>query len=65
MSQQLAESLATLDQLSKAQPDLDKTQDVLGTLLGEKFKLENKVIKIAWTSKAIQSNCKMKNFRKK
>ena len=43
MSQQLKESLSTLDQLSEAQPGVDKTQDVLGTLLAEKFKLENKV----------------------
>lgn len=44
LSQQLTESLATLDQLSQAPPDLNKTQDVLGTLLAEKFKLENKVM---------------------
>ena len=44
MSQQLAESLTTLDQLAQAQPDHNKTQDVLGTLLAEKFKLENKVV---------------------
>jgi len=46
LSQQLIESLSTLDQLSEAQPDVNKTQDVLGTLLAEKFKLENKVQKL-------------------
>ena len=38
------ESLSTLDQLSEAQPHPNKTQDVLGTLLADKFKLENKVM---------------------
>ena len=54
LSQQLIKSLATLDQLSEAQPDVDKTlktQDVLGTLLAEKFKLENKVIKTVTLSR--------------
>lgn len=40
----MTESLATLDKLAQAQPDHNKTQDVLGTLLAEKFKLENKVM---------------------
>jgi len=46
LRQQLTESLATLDKLAQAQPDHNKTQDVLGTLLAEKFKLENKVQKL-------------------
>ena len=45
LSQQLKESLAKLDELSQAQPDLNTTQDVLGKVLAEKFNLEKKVRK--------------------
>lgn len=43
LSQQLRETLAKLDELSQAEPDLNKTQDLLGTVLAEKFNLEKKV----------------------
>lgn len=45
LSQQLKESLAKLDELSQAQPDLNTTQEVLGKVLAEKFNLEKKVMK--------------------
>lgn len=46
LSQQLKESLDTLNQLSHVsskEPDLHKSQDVLGKLLAEKFNLEDQV----------------------
>ena len=43
LSRQLNESLHTLNELTQAQPDLNKTQNVLGKLLAEKFNLEDKV----------------------
>ena len=44
MSQQLRETLAKLDELSQAEPDLNTTQNLLGTVLTEKFNLEKKVM---------------------
>jgi len=46
LSQQLNESLAKLDEISQAQSALDKTQNLLGTVLAEKFNLEKKVQKL-------------------
>ena len=46
LSQQLKESLDALNQLSHVpskEPDLHKSQDVLGKLLAEKFNLEDQV----------------------
>lgn len=54
LSQQLKESLDTLNQLSHVpskEPDLHKSQDVLGKLLAEKFNLEDQVF-----TKLVNSN---------
>ena len=63
LSQQLKESLAKLDDLSQTQPDVNSRQNLLGTMLEEKFNLEKKVMYIHFFERAVDLVKPKTNYR--
>ena len=63
LSQQLKESLSKLDDLSQTQPDVNSRQNLLGTMLEEKFNLEKKVMYIHFFERAVDLVKPKTNYR--